>query len=186
MADKSAVERVADGANQGLDGSHPAGAPGDGVDQAAADLFRTELDLFEGSTIAPPKRGRGRPPGSANRSTLKLQQHLMVQGYRDPAEFLASIMTMNTAELARELSCDKADALPMQIRAAESLMPYFHQKLPTAIHIKPDDARPMIVMSDTFNMQVNQTLSVEAAKGSHGERSHSVSQVIDMSGESDD
>ena len=157
----SAVADVAAqaGPDQGRSVAHTPAAADAG---AQADLlgFEQELSLFEGDTIRPPKRGPGRPPNTPNRSTLQLQRLLLAKGYRDPAEFLAAIMSMDVRELARELSepmkvgditvlaTSLGDALELQVKAAKELMPYFHQKMPIAIQHQGDGARPLIIIRD--------------------------------------
>ncbi len=129
-----------------------------------ADLFLAldaEAGLFGGQTIAPPvRRGPGRPAGSPNRSTLQLQRWLQAKGYRDPAEFLASVVSMDTRELAAVLKGTRAgevatvtfdqaaEALRVQMRAASELMPYFHQRMPQQVEHRGDGARPLIIIAD--------------------------------------
>lgn len=161
MAGKSsAVADVAAqaGPDQTRSVSHTPAAP-----EPAGDLFALdqELDQFAGHAVAPvAKRGPGRPAGSVNRTTLQLQRLLLQRGYRDPAEFLASIVSMDARELARELSkpakigeaivevTSVADALDLQVKAAKELMPYFHQRMPIAVEHHGDRARPLIIIRD--------------------------------------
>lgn len=158
---------------QGMQKSHtPAANDGAGD----LDLFAAELDLFEAATIKP-VRGRGRPPGSPNRTTVQLQKLLLAKGYRDPAEFQASLVTMDTAELALALSCSKLEAASLQQRAAERLMPYFHQAMPQAVELKGDIPRKLIVMGDVVqNIVSDQPLRSKADPPtidlSHAELSH--------------
>lgn len=176
--------------------------------EPAGDLFgfEQELSLFEDQAIAPPvRRGPGRPPGSVNRTTLQLQRLLMAKGYRDPAEFLASIVTMDVRALAGELSeprkadddsgrevmtVNRGAALQLQLRAAEALMPYFHQKMPIAVDHGGQVARPLIIIRDLAapggvrviegeamsihdaqEVQQDQGLSDGEAEASHGSHS---------------
>lgn len=141
----------------GAGAGNPAAA-GDG--EGDGDLFG-ELDLevaaFDRSTVAPPRRA-GRPKGSPNRSTLQLQRYLMSRGYRDPAEFLAATMSMDVRQLAARLaghedasrvSFDQAlDVLDLQRRAAGELLPYFHKRLPQAVEVTGEGARPLIMIMD--------------------------------------
>lgn len=137
--------------------AHTPGSP-DGAD---ADLlgFEQELGLFADQGIKPPvKRSAGRPVGSVNRTTLQLQRLLMARGYRDPAEFLASIVSMGVQDLANALSVVQPDtgvvqvnrgaALDLQIKAATALLPYFHQKMPIAVQHSGDGQRPLIIIND--------------------------------------
>lgn len=158
---------------QGMQSTHtPAANDGAGD----LDLFGAELDLFEQATIAPPK-GKGRPPGSPNRSTVQLQKLLLAKGYRDPAEFMAALQSMDTKELAEKLSCGKLEAAQLQLRAAERLMPYFHQAMPQAVELKTDTPRKLIVMGDVVqNIVTNQQVSLDGEAPtvdlSHSEFSH--------------
>jgi hypothetical protein len=166
--------------------------------ESQGDLLRSELDgelaLFGDQPIAPPiKRGPGRPAGSPNRTTLQLQALLRARGYRDPAEFLASIVSMSLADLEKVLGndCEPIEALKLQRQAAADLMPYFHTRMPQAVEFKAPEARPLVVISmgaatadvraaedGTFslNVQPNQQLTVEAtvepAAQSHDAQSH--------------
>jgi hypothetical protein len=198
----SAVADVAAqaGSDQGRAVSHTP-APADGP---AGDLFAfdQEVEAFAGDTFAPPaKRGPGRPPGSPNRTTLQLQRLLMARGYRDPAERLAAIQSMDPRELARALAgledvklvtFDQAlEAAKLQNRAAEALLPYFHQKMPIAVQHSGDGQRPLIIINDgptaapaapgrgvamsihdAQDCEQDQRLSGDAPVPSHDEPSH--------------
>lgn len=168
-------------------------------DDAAGDLFgfEAELALFEDDTIRPPRRGPGRPPGSVNRTTLQLQRLMRAKGYRDPFEFLASIYSMPTSELARALSepapdeeprkVDREAAAKLQVDAAKAALPYAHQKMPIAIQHQGDGHRPVIIIHDgpisspgrivegeamSVHDEQYQGLSEGAAAHSHGDNSH--------------
>lgn len=125
------------------------------AEQAALD---DELAVFDQQAVRPPRRA-GRPPGSPNRATLKLKQLLLARGYRDPAEMLAATMSMDVRELAAALrpegpaktsvTFDQAhEALKLQVRAAEALLPYFHQKMPIAVEHSGERHRPVIIIND--------------------------------------
>jgi hypothetical protein len=164
-----------------------------------SDLFGAldaEVEAFAGSTVAPPKRRAGRPAGSVNRTTLKLQGYLQARGYRDPAEFLASIVTDDPRELAAKLAgkdvrlvtFDEAlEVLKLQRNSADALMPYFHQKMPIAVHHQGDGAaRPLIIIGDgprggagrdgsamsIYDSVDYQQVSDGSAHGSHDDGSH--------------
>lgn len=135
---------------------HGAGAQNDLLgftdDEREAQAFDDEMAAFAGQEIAPPKRRAGRPPGTPNRATQALKRLLLARGYRDPAEFLAAIITKPTGELARDL-CDgenqsSLDALRLQIAAARELLPYFHQKMPVQVEHHGDGQRPVIIIND--------------------------------------
>lgn len=175
-------------AEMGSGGAHTAGAP----ENSERDLFLTiddEVADFAGHAIAPPKRGPGRPAGSPNRTTQQLQAWLRGRGYRDPAEFLAAIVTTDARQLAAELAgkaaslvtFDEAEAvLKLQKGAAAELMPYFHQRMPQQVEQVGDAARPLILI-----MQANQGVNARVIEGSHGAGSHEEGQVADVSRETE-
>lgn len=164
------------------------------------DLFGAldaEVEGFAGQAIAPPRRGPGRPAGSPNRSTLQLQAFLRQRGYRDPAEFLAATASMDVRALAAALAghnkpdlvtFDQAiEALKLQRSAAAELLPYFHQRMPQAVHHTGDNGRPVIMIVDAataargvradgamsaFEIEEIQALTDAAAPPSHGDASH--------------
>lgn len=167
----------------------------DGGDLFAA--LDAEVEAFAGQAIAPPRRGAGRPPGSPNRSTLQLQGYLRARGYRDPAEFLAATASMDARALAAALAghnnpalvtFDQAiEALKLQRAAAAELLPYFHQRMPQAVHHTGDNGRPVIMIVDAataargasrdgamsaFDLEEIQGVSDDPAGSSHGDASH--------------
>ncbi|WP_131618208.1 hypothetical protein [Roseivivax marinus] len=87
-------------------------------------------------------RGRGRPPGSRNRSTDDWSKFLLTR-YRSPLVGLAEIAQASPLELQRELGgspskenpdgCTLVEALRIIMQAQAALAPYVHQKMPTAI-----------------------------------------------------
>lgn len=87
-------------------------------------------------------RGRGRPPGSRNRSTEEWSRFLLTR-YRSPLIGMAEIAQASPLELQRELGgapvkgepggCSLVDALRLIMQAQQALAPYLHQKQPTAI-----------------------------------------------------
>jgi len=82
-------------------------------------------------------RGRGRPPGSRNRSTEAWRQYLLHQ-YESPLVGLAEIYSRPVADLAAELGCSKAEAFRMQMVAMKELAPYMHGKMPLEIEATVD------------------------------------------------
>jgi hypothetical protein len=142
----SAVAAVA--SELGSSGGHTPEAQKNGEQGDLLRAFEEEVEGFEDQAIAPPKRRAGRPEGSPNRSTLQLQKFLMQRGYRDPAEFLASVYSMDVKDLARRLGCKAIEALEVQRKAAAECMPYFHQRMPQAVHHTGDGARPLIIIAD--------------------------------------
>lgn len=113
-----------------------AGAP----DPMQVDEEQLELDdllgLPETSAVISlrEKRGRGRPPNARNRRTVEMVDFLLKR-YASPLEVLAQIATARVDELSVTLGCKKLEALQEKRLAAIALIPYVHQKQPTAIDI---------------------------------------------------
>jgi hypothetical protein len=94
---------------------------------------------------AAPPRPVGRPTGSRNRRTQEWADFLLARHGRSPLEVLAEIAVTPTAELARELGCDRIDALDRRMRAAAELAPYLHQKQPVAVQTDGAPITPLVV-----------------------------------------
>lgn len=140
--------------------------------EVSADLFAEfdrEAQAYQDSAI-PAKRGAGRPAGSPNRTTTKMKAWLLAKGYRDPAEFLAAIMSADTLQTAMMTGCDPGDVLKLQVKAAEGLMPYFHQALPKQVDVKTDGPRSLIVILD--RSEQFQGLTLDATHEPHGQAPH--------------
>jgi hypothetical protein len=174
-------------------GAHT-GAPG-GARDPDGGLFAEldgEAEAFARHAVPTPRRA-GRPPGSPNRSTLMLQRWLMARGYRDPAEFLAALVSADTRELAAELAgrpLDKApgfeaalEVLKIQRAAAAELLPYFHQRLPAQVYVKADGPRQLIVIGDLVAQKTvsNQHLGDISRDPSHDAVTIDAQQVVDLS-----
>lgn len=147
--DGSGAGLAVSGADHGAHTAAPAvTAGGQLADQAAADLlaFGEELGALAGQAIAPPvRRGPGRPAGSPNRATSRVREYLMAKGYRDPMEHLAAVVAMDLKQLV-ELGLEVKDALALQVKAADALMPYWHQQQPKAVEHKIEGARPLFML----------------------------------------
>ncbi len=101
-------------------GAGPLDTPADLLGQMGRDLW------------GKPRRGGGRPAGAKNRSTEAWRAYFLAS-HRDPLLAAADIYSMPVEELAMRLRCDPLDAMKLQLRAAEVVAPYVHQKLPLAI-----------------------------------------------------
>jgi hypothetical protein len=170
-------------ADLGSGGAHPPGAPE--IDEAA-EAFAAEADLFGGASVPAPKRSPGRPVGAKDRSTVQLQAFMRARGYRDPAEFLGALISMDTKDLSRALCLETVDALKIQAAAARDLLPYWHRKRPIEVEHTGDGARPLIIMMDDkraiaakgdgamsiYDGEENQSLISQLAGGSHDDGSH--------------
>jgi len=172
------------GAEHGAHTAAPGVAAGGQLaDPAAADLlaFGEELGELAGQAIAPPvRRGPGRPAGSPNRATSKVREYLMARGYRDPMEHLAAVVAMDLRELAA-LVGDVGQALQLQIKAADALMPYWHQQQPKAVEVKVEGARPLMMIGGlvTQKTEADQGLKDVTPRASQIEGTASDAQTVD-------
>ncbi|HEY1433466.1 MAG TPA: hypothetical protein VGF39_17820 [Stellaceae bacterium] len=91
-----------------------------GLDRTAAQVRERAAGLTNA--------GRGRPPGSRNRTTEHWRQYL-TKRYGSPLEILAQMAVAPIDELARELHCSRLDAAREKRHAAEALAPYLHPRL---------------------------------------------------------
>lgn len=92
--------------------------------------------------LAPAPRGRGRPPGSRNKSTEDWSRFLLTR-YRSPLIGLAEIAQATPAALQQELGgapdsegkggVTLPECLRIIMSAQQALAPYLHQKQPTAL-----------------------------------------------------
>lgn len=148
-----------DAAMQGLSEAHTRADAGEGGDRGggsapgAGESAAREPDLFglpggeTGGNSVAQREGPGRPPGARNKRTDALRSYILSLGYTHPAIVLADIASADVATLRESAPGLKAgEALNAKIKAADALMPYFEQKLPTAIELPPDAPRPAWVI----------------------------------------
>jgi hypothetical protein len=189
MSKGSAISELAKRlkADPGSDDARTDLAPGNVADEGEV-AFEAEIDLFRESAIAPPRRKPGRPAGAQDRSTVQLAAWMRAKGYRDPAEFLASIVSMDLHDLEKLVDgkTPAVDALRIQVQAAKELMPYVHRKRPIEVEHTGDGARPLIILADDlrrvasrangalsiYDGEDNQSLISRVANGSHDDGSH--------------
>lgn len=191
---------AASGADSGRSGDDLCARTADAPEGAAGrppatadDLFGLELDGFGGQVIKPPvPRGRGRPPGSPNRSTTKLREMLLARGYRDPMEWQAALITADPRELAAALAGGKvenvtfAQALEvakLQRSAASDLNPYCNQAMPKQVEVKTEALRPLFVINRALQNidEGNQRVVDVTPSASHGEPAMDQAQDDDLS-----
>jgi hypothetical protein len=107
-----------------------------------AELMLDEMDetaaLFSGpvrhvADMVKAARGRGRPKGSPNRNGFR--DVLLRMGYRHPGLNLAAIANADPEQLARELLCERTDAMGYIIKANAELLPYFESRRPQQIEL---------------------------------------------------
>lgn len=92
------------------------------------------LEVIEGEGGASGARGAGRPKGSRSKTTLEWQAFIRAN-YGDPMVALAQIAFGKTEDLAKKHGVKVEEMSARQLRAAEALLPYFHQKMPQAIEV---------------------------------------------------
>lgn len=147
----------------------------DEAEAVAVDLFASLdglADVHREQAIKPPApRGPGRPPGTPNRSSQRMREYLAARGYRDPMEYLASIVSMDLKDIIK-LGIKPADAMALQIRAAAELQPYNHQRMPAQVEVKHEGARPLMIVTPVVKVEQYQGDSAKVVNGSHDERSH--------------
>lgn len=97
------------------------------------------------AALAKGARGRGRPPGAANRKTTDWSSFILAR-HRSPLEFLAETFSRAAGDLADELGCTKLEAFQTQIRAATELAPYLHGKAPVQVNV--GGAMPILQLVD--------------------------------------
>jgi len=83
------------------------------------------------------KRGKGRPPGAGNKSTLDWVKYISAR-YTNPLIFLAECFNRPAEELAKELKCTTEKAFSFQMAAATKLVEYTNQKMPTTLDLGVD------------------------------------------------
>lgn len=131
------------GDDQALPGADPADLIAGSPDIDAPDLLAVAAELS-----AAPRRARGRPAGSGNRKNGDMVAYLAALGHRDPWVTLSMIQTADTGALAQTLAMKRGDALVLQLRAAEALMPYHHAKKPQQLDLPIGDKRPLMVIGE--------------------------------------
>lgn len=122
---------------------------------APADNSSKEVAVFE-ETAGMGERKAGRPKGARNKSTKEWVDYFMNKIGESPLIVLGKLYTKDTKELAREMCCDRLDALKMQISAASAVLPYVHQKQPVAIEVASEELPTIqIFTSPTVYQQIN-------------------------------
>jgi len=102
------------------------------------------LSLEAAQEDAEARRKRGRPAGSANRSTVELRRWLLAGGIV-PQKWMADWLLISPEELGKRLGCSTAQAFDRQTRLAIELAPYLVPKMAPV----GDDgkAAPMLVIN---------------------------------------
>lgn len=125
-------------------------APAGGQELAApGDLFGVVTAAETGAKPIESNGRAGRPVGAVNKRSDSLKRYILGLGFKHPAIVLADIASASVPQLRRQVAGLKAgEALSLKVRAAEALMPYFEQKLPTAIELPPNDRRPVLIIGE--------------------------------------
>lgn len=128
----------------------------DDAKSGAATVGAQQIGLLDGEARpAEAPRGPGRPAGAKNKRTKAWQQWFGATGEL-PLEFLAKTYRRSTADLARELECDRDAALRIQVDAAKAVLPYLEQKLPLAIEDQSEGKRMVVVVGEMTAEQRDQ------------------------------
>jgi len=138
---------AADRAGLEQDGALPGADPADMI-AGSPDIDAPDLLAVAAELSAAPRRARGRPAGSGNRKNGDMVAYLAALGHRDPWVTLSMIQTADTGALAQALAMKRGDALVLQLRAAEALMPYHHAKKPQQLELPVGDKRPLMVIGE--------------------------------------
>jgi len=153
-------------------------APSDG------DVEGTPSGFFDAVAEAGAARGVGRPRGARNKKTEAFEKWFYARGYRDPAQLLAELVTMDPRAL-QQLALDDAkargerrqlgtkdnpievvdvpallDIIDLQRRAAVDLMPYLHGKKPTELVVTDERLPTLMIFTDS-----NQIAEARAIEG---------------------
>ncbi|MDP2207047.1 MAG: hypothetical protein Q8K65_12165 [Alphaproteobacteria bacterium] len=177
---KTAVSELMDGAAAAADAA---------ADDQLDLLPLTRMAADRGIAVAGAPRGAGRPAGAKNRSTQEWRKFLLSR-HASPLQAMMQTYSLPTDELARLLSCTKAEAFKLQMQCAKECAPYLHQKMPLAIdtgdqgliqltinmgqHAAPIDAKTVEGMAvQVLNMvddesEQNQMFSAEEIENSNG------------------
>ncbi len=167
-------------------------------DDAQGDDVGAPSGFFDAVAAAGAKRGAGRPLGARNRKTEAFEKWFYAKGYRDPAQVLAEIITMDPRALQQIALEDKVargelqqagtkddpiqmvsvpgvlEIIDLQRRAAVDLMPYLHGKKPTEVVIT-DERLPILVVANGTNQMA------EAARLIEGRAVMSIGQPVEAS-----
>lgn len=163
-----------------------AGNPDLFADESALDGDEqgTPSGFFDAVAAAGERKGLGRPKGAKNRKTEAFEKWFYARGYRDPAQVLAEIMTMDPRALQQIALDDKiarcelvqggtkddpiqlvsvpglVEIIDLQRKAAVDLMPYLHGKKPTEVLVTDERLPTLMIFTDS-----NQIAEARAIQG---------------------
>jgi hypothetical protein len=154
------------------------------AEPSEGDEVGTPSGFFDAVAAAGEKRGAGRPPGARNRKTEAFEKWFYARGYRDPAQVLAEIITMDPRALQQIALEDRVargelqqlgtkddpiqtvsvpglvEIIDLQRKAAIDLMPYLHGKKPTEVVIT-DERLPILVVASGTNQMAEAAKLIE-------------------------
>ncbi len=126
-----------------------------GDDESAPSPFFAKLEAAERDLGG---RKVGRPPGARNRKSVDFEKWYHAAGFKDPAVFLAELVSADPMALARAASVEIADAIAIQQRAATDLLPYLHGKKPTEVVVTDERLPTLIVVTNSNQLAEAQQL----------------------------
>lgn len=130
----------------------------------AAEMMDAQLSLLPVPNVERETRGRGRPAGSANKSTLEWSKYIQAN-YRSPLEFMAETFNRPAQQLSKELDCTPLQAFQAQMICARELAPYLHSKMPAA---QGGDREPVQIIIEAGGVDLGdprQPLGLEHIRG---------------------
>jgi len=92
------------------------------------------------------KRGKGRPPGSVNKSTMDWVKYIAAR-YTNPLIFLAECYNRPVKDLAKELGCTAEKAFGFQMACAIKMTEFTNQKMPTTVDLGLDGDLQLIIQT---------------------------------------
>lgn len=124
-----------------------AGGVGAGAEIAPA--LPLDLPVIDQAAADGMKRGVGRPGGSRNRINKDLIDYLR-RTYADPLEGMAAVISRTVDELAKDLSCTKAEAFDRMQTCRRELAPYLYAKVPANLKLE-GEGRFVLTIGDEID-----------------------------------
>lgn len=133
--------------------------PGEGDEEGTPSPFFVAVDA---ATVALGGRSRlGRPAGATNRKSKSFEKWFFAMGFKDPAQYLAELMSADPIALRAAIGGDTTleAVIGIQVKAAGELMPYLHGKKPTDLSDVPDEQLPhLFIMAGTDQLEQGQII----------------------------
>ncbi len=106
-------------------------------------------------------RGRGRPKGALNRSTVEMRRYIANKYSVSPLEFLVGLLNTDTQTIIEETGCKVENVIKVQTSAAVAALPYLHQKMPVDVHVA--DTKRHLVLMEGMTSEAEELLRNEDA-----------------------